>query len=283
MDQTPSTGDSPTIRKRALARKLVEHRQRRGLTTTDVQRRLGWSATKLNWIEKARWTESVTDSVTDLCELYEISGPERDALITLARQSRERGWWTRYNDVFGREELPGWEAGASQIWTFETAFIPGLLQTPDYIELITRAAGIEDPAEIRRHAEARTRRQAILTREHDPCQLHAIIDENALARIADPAIRRDQAAHLAQAASRPNITVQILPVSVGVYPVTSEAFHHLAFPGGERDIVYIETTIDNRMLEEYDEIELYKLKFATLQAVALAPEQTAAFLEQQAR
>ena len=187
MDQTRSTGDSPTIRKRALARKLVEHRQRRGLTTTDVQRRLGWSATKLNWIEKARWTESVTDSVTDLCELYEIKGPERDALITLARQSRERGWWTKYNDVFGREELPGWEAGASKIWTFEAAFIPGLLQTPDYIELITRVAGITDTAEIRRHTEARTRRQAILSREHDPCHLHAIIDENALARITDPA------------------------------------------------------------------------------------------------
>jgi hypothetical protein len=278
MDQTPSTGDSPTIRKRALARKLVEHRQRRGLTTTDVQRRLGWSATKLNWIEKARWTESVTDSVTDLCELYEISAPERNALITLARQSRERGWWTRYNDVFGREELPGWEAGASAIWTFETAFIPGLLQTPDYIELITRAAGIEDPAEIRRHTEARTRRQAILTREHDPCRLHAIIDENALARITDPAIRSGQAARLSEDASRPNITVQVLSVSAGVYPVTSEAFLHLAFPDGERDIVYIETTFDNRMFEELDEIERYKLKFAALQAAALTPEETAAFL-----
>jgi hypothetical protein len=278
MDQTPSTGDSPTIRKRALARKLVEHRQRRGLTATDVQRRLGWSATKLNWIEKARWTESVTDSVTDLCELYEISAPERNALITLARQSRERGWWTRYNDVFGREELPGWEAGASAIWTFETAFIPGLLQAPDYIELITRAAGIEDPTEIRRHVEARIRRQAILTREHDPCRLHAIIDENALARITDPAIRCGQAARLSEDASRPNITVQVLPVSAGVYPVTSEAFLHLAFPDGERDIVYIETTFDNRMFEELDEIERYKLKFAALQAAALTPEETAAFL-----
>ena len=283
MDQTRSTGNSPTIRKRALARKLVEHRQRRGMTTTDVQRSLGWSATKLNWIEKARWTESVTDSVTDLCDLYGIDGPERDALITLARESRERGWWTKYNDVFGREELPGWEAGASQIWTFEAAFIPGLLQIPDYIELITRAAGIQDPAEIRRHTEARTRRQAILTRDNDPCQLHAIIDENALARITDPGILRSQAARLTEAASRPNVTVQILPVSAGVYPVTSEAFLHLAFPEGERDIVYIETTIDNRMLEEYDEIERYKLKYAALQAAALTPGQTAAFLHQQAR
>ena len=283
MDQIRSTGNSPTIRKRALARKLVEHRQRRGMTTTDVQRRLGWSATKLNWIEKARWTESVTDSVTDLCDLYGIDGPERDALIALARESRERGWWTKYNDVFGREELPGWEAGAAQIWTFEAAFIPGLLQVPGYIELITRAAGITDPAEIRRHTEARIRRQAILTRDNDPCQLHAIIDENALARITDPAILRSQAVGLTEAASRPNVTVQILPVSAGVYPVTSEAFLHLAFPNGERDIVYIETTIDNRMLEEYDEIERYKLKFAALQAAALTPGQTAAFLHQQAR
>ena len=283
MDQIRSTGNSPTIRKRALARKLVEHRQRRSMTTTDVQRRLGWSATKLNWIEKARWTESVTDSVTDLCDLYGIDGPERDALIALARESRERGWWTKYNDVFGREELPGWEAGAAQIWTFEAAFIPGLLQVPGYIELITRAAGITDPAEIRRHTEARIRRQAILTRDNDPCQLHAFIDENALARITDPAILRSQAVGLTEAASRPNVTVQILPVSAGVYPVTSEAFLHLAFPNGERDIVYIETTIDNRMLEEYDEIERYKLKFAALQAAALTPGQTAAFLHQQAR
>ena len=77
--------------------------------------------------------------------------------------------------------------------------------------------------------------------------------------------------------------MQILPVSAGVYPVTSEAFLHLAFPDGERDIVYIETTIDNRMLEELDEIERYKLKFAALQAVALTPQETAAFLRQQAR
>jgi hypothetical protein len=37
------------------------------------------------------------------------------------------------------------------------------------------------------------------------------------------------------------------------------------------------------MLEEYDEIERYKLKFAKLQAAALTSEQTTAFLHQQAR
>jgi hypothetical protein len=49
MQDTRAAGYSPTIRKRALARQLVELRQGLHLTTTDVQRRLGWSATKLNW------------------------------------------------------------------------------------------------------------------------------------------------------------------------------------------------------------------------------------------
>ena len=49
------------------------------------------------------------------------------------------------------------------------------------------------------------------------------------------------------------------------------------------NIVYIETPVDNRMLEEHDEIERYKLEFARLQALALTPEQTTAFLWQQVR
>lgn len=42
-------------------------------------------------------------------------------------------------------------------------------------------------------------------------------------------------------------------------------------------------SFDNRMLEEDDEIDRYKLKFAALQAAALTPDQTTAFLHQQAR
>ncbi|HEX6523288.1 MAG TPA: helix-turn-helix transcriptional regulator [Streptosporangiaceae bacterium] len=276
------TGYSPTIRKRTLARKLVQLRQDRKLTTTDVQRRLGWSATKLNWIEKAKWIEPVTDQVTDLCELYGVEGAERDALITLARQGRDRGWWGKYSDVFGREELPGWEAGASHIRTFEPAFIPGLLQVPGYIELITRAAGIDDPAEIKRHTEARLRRQDILTRERNPCRLHAVIDENTVARITDPGIRRDQLGHLLKAAGRPNVEIQLLPFTAGVYPVPGEVFSYLSYPGtDERDIVYLESAVDDRMLEEYDELERYRLKFDKLRAAALTPKDTRAYLKQQ--
>jgi len=277
---TRASGYSPTIRKRALARRLVELRQGLHLTTTDVQHRLGWSATKLNWLEKAKWIEPVTDQVVDLCELYGLDGADREALIALAREARQRGWWSKYTDVFS-SELPGFEAGASLIRTFETAFIPGLLQVPAYIELITRAAGITDPAEIARHIDARVQRHQILTRSGGPCRLHAVIDENAIARITDPAIRRDQLGHLVKISKRRSVDVQILPAAAGVYPVSSEVFIYLSYPDpADRDIVYLETAIDDRMLEEPDELDRYRLKFDKLRAAALSPDDTRTHLQQ---
>jgi Domain of unknown function (DUF5753)/Helix-turn-helix domain len=281
MEEIRAEGYSPTIRKRSLSRKLVELRKASGLTTTDVQRQLNWSATKLNYIEKAKWIEPNSDAVADLCELYGVEGPQREALISLAREGRQRGWWRRYNDVFSNE-LPGFEAGASQIRTFETAYIPGLLQVPAYIELVTRAAGVEDPAEVKRHVAARLERQAILTRDTGPCQLHAIIDENALARITDPAIRAAQLGHLARISGRRNVTVQLLPFTAGVYHGTGEVFTLLSFPDpSERDFVYLESAIDDRMLEEPDEVHRYKLKFEKLCTTALSPKDTRTYLQQQ--
>ncbi|MGH3156814.1 MAG: helix-turn-helix domain-containing protein [Streptosporangiaceae bacterium] len=281
MDEIRAGGYSPTIRKRSLSRKLVELRKACGLTTTDVQRQLGWSATKLNWIEKAKWLKPSSDAVVDLCELYGVEGAARDALIGLAREGRQRGWWRKYNDVFS-SELPGFEAGAATIATFETAFIPGLLQVPAYIELAARAAGIEGPAEIQRRVDSRLQRQQILTRDTSPCLLHAIVDENAIARITGPAIRRAQLTHLAEITSRPNVDLQLLPFAAGLYPAAGEAFAYLTFPDpSERDIVHLETAIDNRMLEEPDELERYKLQFEKLRATALTPDETRTYLTQQ--
>jgi hypothetical protein len=273
-DENPPVGYSPTIKKRSLSRQLVELRQACGLTTTDVQRQLGWSATKLNYIEKAKWIKPDSDDVTDLCELYGVDGARRDALLKLAREGRQRGWWRKYNDVFP-DEYPGFEAGAAQIRTFEPAFIPGLLQVPGYVELAARAYGVDDPVELQRRVDARVERQKILTRDHEPCQLHAVIDENAILRITDPAIRRDQISRLIEMAARPNVEIQLLPITAGIYPVPGEAFTCLSYAEpDERDIVYLETAIDDRMLEAADEVDRYMLKFQKFAAAALSPKAT---------
>ena len=280
MDESQALGYSPTIKKRSLSRQLVELRQACRMTTTDVQRQLGWSASKLNYIEKAKWIKPDSDDVTDLCELYGVDGTRRDALLKLAREGRQRGWWRKYNDVFP-DEYPGFEAGATQIRTFEIAFIPGLLQIPRYAELVTRAYGVDDPDELQRRVDARIERQKILTRDDGP-RLHAVVDENAILRITDPATRRDQISHLIKITSQPSIEVQILPISAGVYPVSAEAFTCLSFPSpSERDIVFLESAICDRMLEETDEVDRYMLKFQQLAATALSPKATRTTLTRQ--
>jgi hypothetical protein len=281
MAEIQARGYSPTVKKRALSRKLVELRHQCGMTTTQVWKQLNWSATKLNYIEKAKWIEPSSDAVADLCDLYGVEGRECDALIQLTREARQRGWWRKYNDVFANE-LPGFEAGASKICTFQNTVVPGLLQTSGYIKMVTRVAGIDEPAEIKRHMDARLERQKILTRDEEPCRLHAVIDENAILRIADPDVRAAQIRHLVNMADRPNVDVQVLRVTDGVYPGAGEVFLYLQFPDpGDRDIVFLETAVDGRMLEETDELERYMVRFDRLCAVALDSDETRAYLRQQ--
>ncbi len=124
----------------------------------------------------------------------------------------------------------GLEAGASEIFTFQTTLVPGLLQTSGYVEMINRDAGMVDDAELKRHIDARTQRQMILMRP-STCRFHALIDENALLRISDPQVRSEQIRHLIKVSERPNVEVQVLKIADGVYPGTSEPFVYLKFPG----------------------------------------------------
>lgn len=272
MSEIHVEGYSPTIKKRALSRKLVAARKEIGMTTTEVCKRLRWSPTKLNYIEKAKWITPNSEAVRDLCELYGIEGAEREALTRLARQASQRGWWTRYNDVF-RNEFPGFETAASVVNTYTNVFLPGLLQTAEYMAATLPSAGVDDPAEIKRHVDARLRRQEILVREAEACRLHAVIDVNAIARIIDPKVRAAQLRQLVTMMDRENVTIQIIPTTSGLYAGAGEPFTYLGFADpAERDIVFLETTVDDRMLEEKDELHRYMLRFEQLCTDALSPE-----------
>ena len=274
-----AAGYSPTIKKRALSRKLVELRKQVGLTTTDVCGRLRWSPSKLNYIEKAKWIEPNDEAVASLCELYGVEGRERDALIELAREARKRGWWARYDDVF-RNEYPGFEAAASAIRTYQHTFLPGLLQERSYIEALPPIVGIDDPTEIRRHVEARLARQEILFRAEHPCRLDAVIDENAIARIVHPETHVRQLRHLFAMSELPHVDVRLVPTAAGLYRGAGEPFTYLGFSDpGERDIVFLETSVDDRMLEEKGELERYMVRFDRLCEVALDPAATRAYLQ----
>ncbi|HEY5986073.1 MAG TPA: Scr1 family TA system antitoxin-like transcriptional regulator, partial [Streptosporangiaceae bacterium] len=97
--------------------------------------------------------------VVDLLRLYGVTDPgEVAALLTIAREANEPGWWVQYSDV-----LPQWfrayvdlESAASLIRTYQGQFVPGLLQTEEYTRAVIHGSQLdESPEEAERRVALR--------------------------------------------------------------------------------------------------------------------------------
>src|SRR5690242_12104889 len=197
---------SPTVRRRRIAAELKRLREERGLTLDHAARELGVARSTMSRVENAQVSVRPGD-VRTLLELYKLEPADIDALVQVARDARQRGWWQTYSDV-----LPSWfevyvglEQAASEISTFEVALVPGLLQTADYARAVIEAE-LPDapPAEVDRRTELRMKRQ------HDEARpdLWVVLDEAVIRRVVGGApTMRAQLERLAEAAESPGQTV----------------------------------------------------------------------------
>jgi hypothetical protein len=95
--------------------------------------------------------------------------------------------------------------------------VPGLLQTEDYARALFEAWRLADGEDLDQLVQGRMERQSILERPEPP-SLWAIMDEAALRRcIGDEGIMYDQLMHLVDMATRPKITIQVMPLEVGAH------------------------------------------------------------------
>ncbi|MCP9966440.1 helix-turn-helix domain-containing protein [Actinomadura madurae] len=76
----------PTVRGRRLARELRKLREEQGLTLQEVADRLDWSRATVSRLETSQ-TRPKPGDIADILDLYGVPSPDRDALITLARQA----------------------------------------------------------------------------------------------------------------------------------------------------------------------------------------------------
>ncbi|CAM5467817.1 helix-turn-helix transcriptional regulator [Streptomyces hirsutus] len=162
------------------------------------------------------------------------------------------------------------------IRTFEIQYVPGLLQTAAYTRAVVERGLPNAPAgEVQRRIELRMRRAELLTRDGAP-QLWAVIDESVLLRVLGSAeVMREQLAHLMRMAERPNVTLQIVPLSVTnasapAIPVTYLRFGGLDLP----DVVYLEHIRSANFLEDLDETEEYRIALDRLADEALRPRES---------
>ncbi|WP_436759541.1 helix-turn-helix domain-containing protein [Streptosporangium sp. V21-05] len=263
---------SPTVRRRRLASELRRLREERGLTIDQVAAEIDWHATKLSRFETGRRAIQPSD-VRALIAVYDVRAPESDRLLTLAREARQRGWWHTYGEAVPDwfEAYVGLESEATSLRVYEAEFVPGLLQTEGYIRAVYRAGLIGDE-DIEKRIAVRLARQQLLTGPEAP-HLWAVVNEAAIRRmVGGPETMREQLLRLVETSELRNVTLQVLPFSVGAHAAMDGPFHVLGFGSGDPDVVYIEYTTGTLYLEKTPEVERYTLMFDHLRAAALPVE-----------
>jgi transcriptional regulator with XRE-family HTH domain len=276
-----SDESSPTIRRRELGHLLRELRHRSGLSIEAVAERMYCSAAKISRLEQAKRSISLRD-VRDLCMIYGVGDAERERLMTLARESRQRAWWQDYDIPYAT--YVGLEAAAATIYSYESAALPGLLQTGPYASaLIAGLVPDVTPDVIDQQVEARMTRQRVLTRDAPPPPtLMAIMDENALVRpIGSPEIMHDQMSHLLEKARLPHISVLVIPLSVGAHPGLSTTFTILGLPEQElTDVVYVESPLLGHLYLDRDaDVQRFHDAWERLGKFALSEDESLARIE----
>ena len=121
--QEPS-GPGPTVRRRQLGLELRRLRETRAISRDEAAEYIGVQPPTLSRIELGRQGIRVAN-IRLLLMLYRVESPESDALLRLAGEANQRGWWASYGDT-----MPDWfrsfvglEADAAEIWTYESELV----------------------------------------------------------------------------------------------------------------------------------------------------------------
>lgn len=273
---------SPTVRRRRLGHELRELRERAGLTLDEAAAQLeDFSAAKISRIETAKVGARPRD-VEDLLTLYGVQDAQhRENLITLTRESRQRGWWEQFSDAISpfQELYIGLEAEAVLIRMFSTQVISGLFQTEGYAREVLKAIWTSEPPEhIERRVQVRMARQKILQRQDGP-QIRCVLEESALRRpVGGDEILHAQLRRLVDLADFPNISIRVLPHSIGAHPGIDGAFWIVDLAPPDPPVVHVEYRAGAIYMEQDEEVKLYSNIFLHLKETAMTSEQSLALI-----
>lgn len=284
--QSMQGNSTSTVLGRRLGGELIKLRIAIGMTQTHAARALTASTTKIAKMERG-WVPMRDPDVRALCELYGVHDPGTvGGLLELAKVDRERrkarGWWDDYTIRGVMQEYVTLESAATTIKVWQPAFVPGLLQTAEYVRAL-RSNPITSAATNRQSDEefvaARLARQQRLS-EDPPLSLRTVIYEAVLRNFPGGTEEaRRQLDHLAQMADLPNVGLQIFPFSAGTHFGLNGSFNIISFAEpGAMDIVYVEAPFTQRWVEGGEGAAAYDELFEMIAERSLDQRESVLFL-----
>ena len=122
-------------------------------------------------------------------------------------------------------------------------------------------------------------RQAILDQASPP-EAWLVFSESVLRmQVGGPAVMRAQLRRLADLATRPGLTIQVLPFSTAAQVQAVSPFTMLEFAdAADPAVVYLEHLTGSVFVENEDEVRRYQAVFDYLRAEALGPGPSAGLI-----
>jgi transcriptional regulator with XRE-family HTH domain len=272
--------NSPTMRMRQLGMELQRLRVAAGKSQQEAAAFIDVTDTAVSKMENGARRVGVA-YVKALCQLYDADPALAALLERLARESRERGWWADYGGSVPHwfSDFLGMETVASEVWTYESEPFPGLLQAEEYVRAV-----VSTRTDAERFIKLRASRQKRLFDEN-PLILRAVLNEAVLCRVVGgPDVMRSQIRHMIEMAQLPNVTVQVLPFSVGFHPAMTGSFTALRFPETPvMNTVYVQIKGGAIYVEKPPDVDRYTASFERLTELALDEQETIEFLQRMER
>jgi len=163
---------------------------------------------------------------------------------------------------------------AVAIGGFQSTLIPGLLQTGDYTRALIRQAGTIPADEIDDRVAARLARQSLFSRDRPPRFTFFIHEFVLRLPVGGPAVMLEQLQHLLRKATRPYLTLRVVPAALGGHAAAAGSFRLMEF-AEFRPVVYLESETTSLFLEKPEEIAAYRRILGLLAQTALGERESA--------
>ncbi|MFF4157414.1 helix-turn-helix domain-containing protein [Streptomyces sp. NPDC001678] len=272
---------APTARQQRLGTELRRMREQAGLSLVQASALLGTDRTNISNAESGRHGVS-GERVRAWASHYGCPDAAYvDALVAMTEE-RGKGWWEEYRGTLssGALDLAELEHHALAFRAVQIMHMPGLLQTEEYARAVfSQAVPPLGPEILRRRLSHRMRRRDVLDRHPAAPDCTFLIHEAALRMLfGGRRVAQGQLEHLLKESERENITVKVIPFSVGGFPHAGSSTLYVSGPVPQLDTVQLDTPAGSAFIDAESRLANYRSVLERTEEQSLSPRRSRDFI-----
>lgn len=231
----------PTVERRQLGLTLRRLREGANASQAAAGKAIGRTPARISQVENGIGALSHDDLVSFL-DHFEVDGEERTTVLALGAEARRRSRRATYTDNLpgSFQRLADLQAEAVAIFSYDTGIVPGLLQSPDYMQAVIHSCnGVwwePSQREVENRVRFRREQQRRALDAETPKRLFCVLTEDALHhKLGSSSVMRGQILHLLQLLeSQPGLSLQVVPGGASDNPLLGGGIMLLEFDNAPR-------------------------------------------------